>query len=508
VPDAFVGTAYSYAFTAIGNAGSPTFTMPATAGDGLTLSTGGVLSGSPNAAGNFNLPIFVNDGTNTILRQFTQNVYTVNLTTAAQLPNGTQGAAYSTQLAASGGSGGYSYTVTGGSLPNGLTLSNGGAISGTINANTGPGQYFVQIKVSDSSSNSYTKSMAIDVIGTTPQLTRINAGEVDDPVLGDPYTWSFNVCCGGTAPYTWTASGLPPGLSIRFGNAASSNLAPGAGEIWGVPTAAGTFNVTLTVTDAIGGSATLSFTMHVSALDHSPSFPGGTIDTAITSSLRVLGGIAPYSVATAAGSLPLADGLTLTNGQQNCIAFPGGLVPFNSVYYITPPNAAGDQLLVGNAPVSLLTSLSSIPLPSATDQQFCGLVTLASGYQAVVYVPTAAEQTGNYSADGFSATLIDPVTGTAFPGGIIPASRLPNPFAFRITAAAGKITGTPLEDPGGTQTIFQYEDAASNTLNRTDYYSISGGASGTSVSIGDYYECIGRGVDQLVAGGRNLAQWH
>ena len=54
---------------------------------------------------------------------------------------------------------------------------------------------------------------------------------------------------GGTAPYTWTATGLPTGLSISS-----------AGLITGTPSAAGTFTVTATVHDSASGTASTSFT--------------------------------------------------------------------------------------------------------------------------------------------------------------------------------------------------------------------------------------------------------
>jgi subtilisin family serine protease len=58
---------------------------------------------------------------------------------------------------------------------------------------------------------------------------------------------------GGTAPYMWSAAGLPTGLSIGSSN----------GLITGTATAAGTYNVTATATAAAGGSGSTTFTWTV-----------------------------------------------------------------------------------------------------------------------------------------------------------------------------------------------------------------------------------------------------
>jgi len=86
--------------------------------------------------------------------------------------------------------------------------------------------------------------------------------------------------------------------------------------------------------------------------------------------------------------------------------------------------------------------LSQIPLPNSVNEKFCSPVRLASDFIAWAYVPTSAERIGDFSATPASSQLIDPLVGTPFPGGMIPASRLPDPMAWRI-AAAGPAPGEP-----------------------------------------------------------------
>jgi hypothetical protein len=105
------------------------------------------------------------------------------------------------------------------------------------------------------------------------------------------------------------------------------------------------------------------------------------------------------------------------------------------VNYVSSPNTNGDRLVVGSMALSTLSELQTyIPLPSATDQQFCGLVNIAPGVLAHTYIPTAAERQGDFSADAIS--VIDPLSNVPFPGSIIPYSRLGPIFAFRISGLA------------------------------------------------------------------------
>src|SRR5262249_15425716 len=119
------------------------------------------------------------------------------------------GVPYTTTIAASGGSGGYTFTAN--NLPFGLTLNSAtGAIAGTTTVN--PAHWWFNVTATDSSHASYTKTMSIDVLGVPMTLpTVLPAGSsfqtnfFDDCSLGTPCVLQAMVNNGGRAPFSWTA---------------------------------------------------------------------------------------------------------------------------------------------------------------------------------------------------------------------------------------------------------------------------------------------------------------
>lgn len=193
--------------------------------------------------------------------------------TSAAPPSGHVQTAYGASgggfpLAASGGVAPYTWNWTaaaGSSLPPGLALPATGSISGTP---TSAGSYSVTVTVKDSAAPPSQKSAsyAIDIGGA--QLTITSPGPPGG-MVGIPYdarlgpsctAGSRNCVCifmpirpschipehgfqltvtGGTSPYSWQSSTLPPGLTLSA-----------VGLIDGSPTTAGSYGVAVTVSDS------------------------------------------------------------------------------------------------------------------------------------------------------------------------------------------------------------------------------------------------------------------
>jgi hypothetical protein len=118
--------------------------------------------------------------------------------------------------------------------------------------------------------------------------------------------------------------------------------------------------------------------------------------------------------------------------MSNSTITPSSYVPFSSIYYISAPDGAGDNLVVGSMITANYSGLDGVPVPNAVNQQFCNPITLAPGIVVTAYVPTAAERLGNFSA--FNGLLFDPTCGATcpYPNGQIPYNVIPSVFAWRI----------------------------------------------------------------------------
>src|SRR5206468_34604 len=130
----------------------------------------------------------------------------------------------------------YTFSATG--LPAGLTMSTGGTISGTP---TVSGTFNYTVTVTDKDGNTGTENCSVTV-NPPPTATCVSITAVQ----GFAITPVTMVGSGGTGgPYTFSATGLPAGLTMSTG-----------GTISGTPTVNGSFNYTVTVTDKDGNTGT------------------------------------------------------------------------------------------------------------------------------------------------------------------------------------------------------------------------------------------------------------
>ena len=141
---------------------------------------------------------------------FHPNPRPLEITTPSSLRPATIGTAYSATLAASGGTTPYTWSVSAGALPGGLTLSAAGQLSGTP---TTAATFSFTAKVSDTAAQSLTAPLQITI---APAPLTITTSILPNGRVGVTYSATL-AATGGTTPYTWslTSGTLPPGLSLN-----------------------------------------------------------------------------------------------------------------------------------------------------------------------------------------------------------------------------------------------------------------------------------------------------
>jgi hypothetical protein len=184
-PNATVQTPYNGSIGVSGGTGPYTCTI--TAGSlpaGLTANNC-LITGTPTTAGTANLTVKATDSSNpvaTTTGPVTLNVSPIStLTLTGSLPNATVGVPYTQTLTATGGITPYSYEITAGSLPHGLTLATDGTISGTP---TAPGASSFTVQVIDTESTPQTATLPLVLLVVYPTTP-------NDAELNGPYAYLF-----------------------------------------------------------------------------------------------------------------------------------------------------------------------------------------------------------------------------------------------------------------------------------------------------------------------------
>jgi Putative Ig domain/Right handed beta helix region len=173
----------------------------------------------------------------------------LQITTSA-LPNGTVSQAYSATVAATGGTSPYTWTLSAGALPVGLTLGgSSGVIAGTPSQS---GSFNFTLQLKDSAGQSAAASLSIQVASAPLQIV---TSSLPDATVGQAYNVELSAV-GGTTSYTWSlnAGSLPAGINLSS-----------SGWISGSANASGSFSFTVGVKDANAQTASWSYALTVTA---------------------------------------------------------------------------------------------------------------------------------------------------------------------------------------------------------------------------------------------------
>jgi hypothetical protein len=232
-----VNASYSQQLTASGGTSPYTYSTSSALPTGVTLSSSGLLSGTPTQAGNYTLAIQVNDNAGASSSvQRTLNVTSVTISISpSSLPSATLELTFSQQLTASGGTGPYTYSSTG-SLPNGLSLTQGGLLSGTpvqppLGGN-GYGTFSIEIVANDANSNAGSKTYSL-TINDYPATIISGPSTLTAATRGSPYSQQLTASGGTGGPYTFSEStNTPNALDMLFGSGLSVST---TGLISGTP---------------------------------------------------------------------------------------------------------------------------------------------------------------------------------------------------------------------------------------------------------------------------------
>ncbi|MFM0198579.1 putative Ig domain-containing protein [Paraburkholderia fungorum] len=280
----------------------------------------------------------------------------------------------------------------------------------------------------------------VSITVTHPALTfSPAAGTLAGGTVGT--AWSQNVsAAGGTSPYTYSATGLPPGLSITP-----------AGAISGTPTTAGTYNATISATDVYDATGSVAYTIVIAGAAPVAGAVSATVaanSTNDTIALALSGGV--------------ANSVSVVSSPTHGTATASG----TSITYTPTAGYSGSDSFTYNA--TNATGTSSTATVTITVSAPTLALTPAAGALANGTVGTAYSQT--VSASGGTSPYIYAATG--LPAGLI------------INTSTGTISGTPTASGNYTPTITATDShgatgSASYTIAITVQAPVAGSVSAT-----------------------------
>ena len=305
LPSGVVSQLYQHQIAAEG--GSAPYLWQLAAGSlpaGLALKSDGLIVGRPSDSGAFEFEARVADASQaSAARRFRLRIGTgLTLLSAAELPSGSAGSPYSHRLSAGGGAPPLRWSVSGGSLPPGVSLDRSGAINGEPG---GAGRFNFEVMVRDSAGASAVQAFQLEVQSALQMVTRAT---LPDANLNRVYSKPLEMR-GGNWPYRWSLAGgtIPPGLQLD----------ESSGTIRGTPTIAGNYEFDVQVRDAFQAVTTQRFQLEVTTLleiQTAYDLPEAVGPAAYRQTMLATGGQPPYLWSVVEGGLPPQFTLDSTSG--------------------------------------------------------------------------------------------------------------------------------------------------------------------------------------------------
>jgi putative Ig domain-containing protein len=253
IPNVKVGEPFHLAPSVSGTLGSVTWNV--VSGDlpaGLNLDLfSGEIAGTPTMWGTTSATVQAKDSDRWGLNRVVSDTVSITVAPApiqiaiSALPGGVYHSSYQATLSATGGTGSFKWSVTSGEVPPGLLVDASGLVTGEPQC---IGSFTMHVDATDTKWPGYTNAgtVSLDIVPTpfSVSLPAVPAG-----VVGFRYSLSASAA-GQAGTITWSASGLPPGLTVAA-----------TGTIAGIPTAFGIFTTMLQAQDSYSTCGTAAATV-------------------------------------------------------------------------------------------------------------------------------------------------------------------------------------------------------------------------------------------------------
>lgn len=361
--------------------------------------------------------------------------------TTATLPDATIDQSYSGSLQASGGTAPYSWSVSSGSLPTGLSLTTAGQITGTP---TKMGSYSFQVQVVDKTQRSSSGHVAVKVTGPTPSISGISP--------------AYGATAGGTM-VTINGKNLQSGATVTFdGLAGTSVNVTNSNQMTTVTPAHAAGSVDVVVTNPGGKSATLfagfgygSASPSVSATSPNTGPTTGGTTVKITGSNFVAGALVFFGTVAATGinvssptqiqaitpsvSTAAAVNVEVQNSDGQSGSLTNGFTytdsPSNSspsVSDVSPNTTSAGTDVTVNGTNFASGATVNIGSTAASNVQFLSSTQLTATVPSVspgTYDVTVANTNGLSATLSPGLTVADPVSGDLLSGCTVSSSNQP-----------------------------------------------------------------------------------